>query len=127
MHNCRFCDRIHNDDFTFSNEHAVAFADSFPLSDGHTLVIPRIHEADLFALESKVRAAVWNLVDLVHSRLDDDLSPDGFNIGVNVLAAAGQTVPHAHIHVIPRNAGDVADPRGGVRWVLPEKAAYWER
>jgi len=64
-------------------------------------------------------------VALVRGRLMDELKPDGFNVGVNDGPAAGQTVLHAHVHVIPRRAGDVADPRGGVRWVVPAKAVYW--
>ena len=107
------------------NEHAVAFLDTYPLSPGHTLVIPRVHVEDLFTTDSEARAAVWQLVDVVHADLLNTHSPDGFNIGVNVLAAAGQTVPHAHVHVVPRFNGDVADPRGGVRWVLPDNAPYW--
>ncbi|MGP1667643.1 MAG: HIT family protein, partial [Rhodanobacter sp.] len=56
---------------------------------------------------------------------DAELHPDGYNIGINVGAAAGQTVPHLHVHVIPRYAGDMDDPRGGVRWIFPDRAAYW--
>jgi diadenosine tetraphosphate (Ap4A) HIT family hydrolase len=109
------------------NQHAVAFLDTYPLSEGHTLVIPRVHEPDLFALDPDVRSAVWDLVDAVHAQLDRVQSPDGFNIGVNVLAAGGQTIPHAHVHIIPRSYGDVSDPRGGVRWVIPAKAPYWDQ
>lgn len=68
---------------------------------------------------------MWKLVAEVRSRLTDDLQPDGFNIGLNDGEAAGQTVMHAHIHVIPRWKGDVPDPRGGVRWIIPDKARYW--
>lgn len=127
MDNCRFCERVSTGDFDFANDDAVAFADTYPLSPGHTLVIPRQHEADLFDLDAAVRAAVWQLVDTVQSRLAQTLAPDGFNIGVNAGLAAGQTIPHAHVHIIPRTAGDVADPRGGVRWVIPDKAPYWEQ
>jgi diadenosine tetraphosphate (Ap4A) HIT family hydrolase len=125
MNDCKFCDRIAHHDFAVANEHAVAFADSFPLTPGHTLVVPRLHAVDLFDLEVNQRAAVWALVDTVHDQVAAAHSPDGFNIGVNVREAAGQTIPHAHVHVIPRYTGDAADPRGGVRWVLPDKAAYW--
>jgi diadenosine tetraphosphate (Ap4A) HIT family hydrolase len=76
-------------------------------------------------LPEEERAAVWSLVARVRGKLVSELQPDGFNVGVNDGAAAGQTVPHAHVHVIPRRAGDVADPRGGVRWVVPAKARYW--
>jgi diadenosine tetraphosphate (Ap4A) HIT family hydrolase len=126
MTDCRFCDRIRANDFNAENEQAVAFADTYPLTQGHTLVIPRTHVSDLFALTPTERAKLWELVDVVHAALMTDYKPDGFNIGVNVLRAAGQTIDHAHVHVIPRYEGDVADPRGGVRWVIPAKAAYWD-
>ena len=71
------------------------------------------------------QAAIWRLVAQVRGKLASERRPDGFNVGVNDAPAAGQTVPHAHVHVIPRRVGDVADPRGGVRWVLPGKARYW--
>ena len=90
-------------DVTEANAHAVAFADGYPVAAGHTLVVPRRHVASVFDLPAEEYAALWALV------------------------AAGQTVGHAHVHVIPRRAGDVGDPRGGVRWVLPERAAYWVR
>jgi len=123
---CKFCDRVASGEYAISNQHAVAFLDTYPLSVGHTLVIPRIHEPDLFAIDAEVRSAVWDLVDAVHAQLQRVHSPDGFNIGVNVLAAGGQTIPHAHVHIIPRSNGDVNDPRGGVRWVIPAKAPYWD-
>ncbi len=107
------------------NEFALALADGFPVSEGHTLVVPRRHVASLFDLNQDERAAVWALVAEVRERLDVDLQPAGFNIGVNDGEAAGQTVQHAHVHVIPRYDGDVIDPRGGVRGVIPAKADYW--
>jgi len=67
------------------------------------------------------------LIDIVQVHLAVSIAPDGFNIGVNVGQPAGQTIPHAHVHVIPRTIGDVADPRGGVRWVIPDKAPYWDQ
>ncbi len=80
-----------------------------------------------FDLDPDERAALLEMVDVVRDALDDEFHPDGYNVGVNVGAAAGQTVPHVHVHVIPRYTGDVADPRGGIRWVLPDRAAYWEQ
>jgi diadenosine tetraphosphate (Ap4A) HIT family hydrolase len=108
-----------------SNEHAVAFADGYAVSRGHTLVVPRRHVASLFDLTPDEQAALWTLVAEVRRRLLDELTPDAFNIGLNDGVAAGQTVMHAHVHVIPRWSGDVPDPRGGVRWVIPAKARYW--
>jgi diadenosine tetraphosphate (Ap4A) HIT family hydrolase len=107
------------------NSHAVAFFDGYPVSPGHALVIPRRHAASLFELDAEERAAVWELVGEVREWLCGERGPAAFNIGLNDGEEAGQTVRHAHVHVIPRYAGDVADPRGGVRWVVPEKADYW--
>ena len=108
------------------NGHAIAFKDSFPVSEGHTLVVPKQHVTSLFDLPAEVRQSVWALVAEVRSRLADELNPEAFNVGINDGEAAGQTVPHAHVHVIPRYSGDVPDPRGGIRWVISEKAVYWQ-
>ena len=108
-------------------ENAVGLVvrDGFPVSEGHSLVVPRQHVASLFELSPEDQSALWMLVSEVRQQLADQLNPDGFNIGVNDGVAAGQTVMHAHIHLIPRWNGDVADPRGGIRWVIPAKAQYW--
>jgi diadenosine tetraphosphate (Ap4A) HIT family hydrolase len=108
------------------NALAVAFPDGFPLSSGHCLVVPRRHEPDFLALTSEEQAAVWALVAPVRRYVEAAWIPDGYNIGINVGESAGQTVAHAHLHVIPRRRGDVADPRGGIRWVIPGRARYWE-
>jgi diadenosine tetraphosphate (Ap4A) HIT family hydrolase len=123
---CPFCARITPGEVERRHGSAVALADAFPVSRGHTLVLPTTHETCLFALSPEEQTDIWELVANVRAGLLDRLAPRGFNIGVNDGAAAGQTVDHAHVHVIPRFAGDVGDPRGGVRWVLPEKAAYWD-
>jgi diadenosine tetraphosphate (Ap4A) HIT family hydrolase len=104
---------------------SIAFFDAYPVSEGHSLVIPRIHVPSIFHLSAKDRSDLWRLVEKVRKELAGMFSPDGFNIGVNDGEAAGQTVPHAHIHVIPRHKGDVPDPRGGIRWVISGKAKYW--
>ncbi len=88
--------------------------------------MPRRHVVCLFELMTDEFFEIWQLVAQVRSELVNQFHPDAFNIGMNDGAAAGQTVPHAHIHVIPRYRDDVIDPRGGVRWVIPEKAAYWK-
>lgn len=123
---CVFCTRLLSTDVVAANDLAVAFADAFPLSRGHTLIVPRRHESDFFSLTSEEQAAIWSLVGLVRLQIGTQTDPDGYNIGINIGEAAGQTVGHAHLHVIPRWRGDVADPRGGVRWVIPDKARYWE-
>ena len=107
------------------NDSAVAFYDGFPLSKGHALVVPLVPVISLFELDADIQAAVWETVRQTREMLEEQYAPDGFNIGVNDGKAAGQTVPHAHIHVIPRYEGDVPDPRGGIRWVIPDRAAYW--
>ena len=123
---CPFCARIRLGEVLASTEHAVAIADAFPLSPGHALVLPRRHVAGYFELRDEEQTALWRLVSQVRTSIDREHRPDGYNLGVNVGAAAGQTVDHVHVHVIPRHAGDVDDPRGGVRWVLPSRARYWE-
>ena len=109
-----------------TSAHGRAFRDAYPVSDGHTLVVPHRHVASLYDLTPEERAGLWELVDEVRQALAASRAPDGFNIGVNDGEAAGQTVGHAHIHVIPRYAGDVPDPRGGIRWVIPDRAPYWK-
>lgn len=122
---CPLCVRAGTAQVLASNALALAIPDGYPLSKGHVLVIPRRHIADLFDLEAEEQAAVWVLVAGVREVVQRSHRPAGFNIGVNVGAAAGQTVAHVHVHVIPRYLGDVPDPRGGVRWVLPDRADYW--
>ena len=121
---CPFCD-LPPDRIYLENDVALALPDAFPIAQGHTLVVPKRHVASIFDLSQGEQAAVWHLVAQVRTKLWCDLNPDAFNIGVNDGAAAGQTVMHAHVHIIPRCKGDSPDPRGGVRWIKPEKAKYW--
>ena len=123
---CPFCQTIEEGRVDAFTGHAAAFPDAYPVSPGHSLVVPRRHVAGLFELSMEELDEVWQLVQEMRSDLAADRAPDGFTVGVNDGAAAGQTVPHAHVHVIPRWSGDRADPRGGVRWVLPERAPYWD-
>ena len=104
---------------------AWVIRDGFPISPGHTLIIPKRHVASFFELTPEERADLLELLDAAKADLDQEFSPDGYNIGVNDGAAAGQTIAHVHIHLIPRFAGDRSDPRGGVRWIFPDKADYW--
>lgn len=122
---CPFCERIDHIDPTAGNDAAISFLDAFPLSPGHTLVVPRKHVASLYDLAEGEQKAVWSLVSTIRAQLKDHRRPDGFNIGINEGEAAGQTVAHAHVRVIPRYHDDVDDPRGGIRWVIPERAPYW--
>ncbi len=125
MTECPFCLRITAGQFVLENSLAVGFPDGFPVSPGHTLIVPRRHAADYLELSDEEQAAVWDLVGPVRRHIEEDHKPDGYNLGVNVGRAAGQTVAHAHLHVIPRYSGDVEDPRGGIRWIIPAKAPYW--
>ncbi len=122
---CPFCHRIEAGEVLVDAGSAFALADAFPVSAGHTLVVSRRHVADFFDLGDDEQDALLALVREVRRTLARDPGFDGLNVGLNVGETAGQTIPHAHVHVIPRRTGDVPDPRGGVRWVLPGRAAHW--
>ena len=123
---CPFCtlpaERVIND-----SPYGMVIRDGFPISPGHTLVIPNRHIGSFFELSPDERQSLFDLLDAAKKVLDAEFKPDGYNIGINDGPSAGQTVPHLHIHLIPRYKGDQADPRGGVRWIIPEKADYWSR
>lgn len=121
---CPFC-AIDKSRIEVENEHAFWIRDGFPVSPGHSLIIPRRHLASFFDASADEREALLGLLSQAKDTLATERQPDGYNIGINDGAAAGQTVPHLHIHLIPRYTGDAADPRGGVRWVIPDKADYW--
>jgi diadenosine tetraphosphate (Ap4A) HIT family hydrolase len=126
MSSCPFCCLDSNRTW-IENEHAIAFPDAHPVTDGHMLVIPRQHASSIYELKKEQQSAVWALVAEVGQQLLIGMKPDGFNIGVNDGLAAGQTVEHAHVYVIPRYTGDVPDPQGGIRWIISEHAKYWEK
>ncbi len=104
------------------NATAMVIRDGYPVSPGHTLLIPKRHTGSFFDLSTQERDDLLALLDCSKRVLDAELQPQGYNIGINDGAAAGQTVPHLHVHLIPRFEGDLPDPRGGVRWVIPAKA-----
>jgi len=118
MKSCVFCQRD-NLEIVFENELALAFHDARPVSRGHMLVIPKRHIKNYFDATSEEHTAMINLVYLVKESLQEKYSPDGYNIGSNVGHSAGQTVFHFHLHIIPRYSGDVPDPKGGIRKVIP--------
>lgn len=107
-----------------ATEHAVAFHDAYPSAPGHTLIVPRRHLGRVVALTESESDDLWRLA----RRQLEALAPtcDSVSIGINDGPQAGQTVPHVHLHLIPRFHGDVVDPRGGIRWVLPDTAPYWQ-
>jgi diadenosine tetraphosphate (Ap4A) HIT family hydrolase len=104
----------------------VAVWDSFPVTEGHLLIVPTTHVQSLFELDTLSQIQLWSFVSQCRDELVQRLGVTSFNIGINDGKAAGQTIDHAHIHIIPRRDGDHIDPRGGIRWVVPERAAYWE-
>ena len=106
------------------NKNAFAIYDGFPVSKGHVLVIPKRVVAEIFDLNDEEYSSCFNLVKDVKKILEEEFKPDGFNIGINNGEKAGQTIFHAHIHVIPRYSGDVDNPRGGIRHVIPGKGDY---
>jgi diadenosine tetraphosphate (Ap4A) HIT family hydrolase len=118
---CPFCNP---DQAVLSRPLAYALYDSHPASPGHLLILPRRHVSDWFATTEQERQAILALADAGRELLIQAHAPDGFNLGVNVGEAAGQTVFHVHLHLIPRYRGDVANPRGGVRAVIPDKQQY---
>ena len=122
--NCPFC-MLPAERILILADEALVIRDAFPVSPGHTLVIPRRHIGSFFELSDAERTCMVELLARAKAELDLSFQPDGFNIGINDGAAAGQTVQHLHLHLIPRYLGDVPDPRGGVRWVMPGKAKYW--
>ena len=119
---CTFCDRERN--HLAQTPIVFAFEDEYPVSRGHVLVVPRRHVATYFDCTDDEKAEIWKMIDRVRAVIIDLHAPDGFNVGFNAGRAAGQTVPHAHLHVIPRYDGDVDDPRGGIRGVIPAKQNY---
>jgi ATP adenylyltransferase len=121
---CPFCEPDLDRVF-YSGEHVRGLWDTFPVSPGHALLVPKRHVADWFDAGPEEQAELLSAIRVARAAIETWHRPDGYNIGINVGAAAGQTVFHLHVHVIPRYTGDVADPRGGIRWVIPETARYW--
>ena len=121
---CLFCS-IPPERIIAENDLAFAIRDGFPVTDGHTLVIPKRHAEDYFELTAEELLACDRLIRQIREEIREaDPGVQGFNIGMNVGAAAGQTIFHCHIHLIPRRSGDVENPRGGVRHLIPGKGDY---
>ena len=118
---------VPEEDRLCENSWCFAIFDSFPVSVGHVLVVTKRVVETWFDCTAEEQGALMDLVNVAKDLLEKRLNPrpDGYNVGFNAGAAAGQTVGHVHVHLIPRYAGDQADPRGGVRWIIPEKADYW--
>jgi diadenosine tetraphosphate (Ap4A) HIT family hydrolase len=123
---CIFCN-LDDGRVIMGNDNSMAIYDGFPVTPGHTLIVPKRHIASFFDATKEEQTSMFGLLAKMRQRIQADLNPDGFNIGINDGTAAGQTVMHLHIHLIPRYNGDMPDPRGGVRWIFPDKAAYWDK
>ena len=119
---CLFCTDAKG--VSLTNELAYSARDSYPVSPGHAVVIPKRHVASFFDLTPEEVSACMSLIKKEKELIDEEFSPDGYNIGVNVGPAAGQSIFHVHIHIIPRYKGDVENPQGGVRHVIPKHAHY---
>lgn len=125
---CPFCEIIEHESRSHvaKNEYFVAFLDRYPVSEGHTLVVPRNHVTSLDRLNPEWGTPLVEILQQVKADLDVELDPDGFNVGLNDGREAGQTIDHLHWHLIPRNRGDVPNPEGGVRGVIPDRQTYSE-
>jgi diadenosine tetraphosphate (Ap4A) HIT family hydrolase len=122
---CPFCADL-DDRIAFHGDLVLGLWDKFPVSPGHLLIVPRRHVAGWFEATADEQSAITSAIETARRIIEDKHSPVGYNIGMNLGEAAGQTVFHLHLHVIPRYQGDSDDPRGGIRLLMPDKAAYWE-
>ena len=121
---CPFCLNNLNSEIILENNFSYAIYDKFPVSKGHILIIPKHHNSNYFDLSLEEQKECLILLNNAKKIIDKEFKPDGYNIGINVNKDAGQTIWHAHIHLIPRYGGDVEEPRGGVRGVIPSKRNY---
>ena len=109
------------------SELVIGLWDRYPVSPGHALLVPRRHVADWFDASAEEQRALTAALAVAKSAIEETDQPDGYNIGINSGEAAGQTVLHLHVHLIPRYAGDEEDPRGGIRKLFPNRTRYWEQ
>ena len=123
---CPFCS-LSKERIYLENNNSLAIFDAYPLSLGHTLIIPKRHCQSYFDLTASELDSSTQLLRRAKQSIDLTHAPSGYNIGINDGPAAGQTVAHCHIHLIPRYHGDQHDPRGGIRWIFPDKASYWKQ
>ncbi len=123
MSNCLFCE-LQNSEVLLENDLAYARYDGFPVSKGHLEVMPKRHIKDWWSATKEERDAILELIDKAKEIVDAKYHPDAYNIGMNLGEEAGQSIFHLHVHLIPRYKGDVENPRGGVRGVIPNKQNY---
>jgi diadenosine tetraphosphate (Ap4A) HIT family hydrolase len=121
---CPFCNPDSKRELIVESATAYSIFDKFPVNKGHALIIPKKHCSNYFDLSFKEQSACLFMLNKVKEIVSNKFNPDGFNVGINIGDAAGQTIPHVHIHLIPRYSGDVANPRGGIRHIIPGKGFY---
>ncbi len=120
---CIFCN-IEQKEYVVENKLAFAIYDKFPVNEGHLLIIPKRHYSSYFDAEAEEIKVMYQLTKQCKDVLDEKYNPDGYNVGFNVGKAAGQTIMHLHLHLIPRYEGDVENPRGGIRNLKPNLVEY---
>jgi ATP adenylyltransferase len=127
MDRCYFCDKnLHSGSVVSEDSLSLVLRDNYPITYLHSLIVPKLHVENIFELDYSVYEHLFKQVKSESRKLlKIDNTIDGFNIGVNQGIMAGQTVMHVHIHLIPRRKGDSLNPKGGVRWIMPDKAKYW--
>lgn len=121
---CLFCN-LSKDRIKSENNLFMVIRDNFPISKGHTLIISKRHIASFFELNTQEFKELKPILKQAKKDLDNEFSPQSYNIGVNDGKYAGQTINHLHIHLIPRYKNDKKEPKGGIRWIFPDKANYW--
>lgn len=121
---CPFCNITTNTKIIYETANTLSFYDKYPVTKGHTLIIPKQHIEDYFQIEVTLQNELWNSVNHCKKILDNLHKPNGYNTGINIGKAAGQSIFHTHIHLIPRYNGDIPNPLGGVRGVIAEKQKY---
>jgi diadenosine tetraphosphate (Ap4A) HIT family hydrolase len=121
---CSFCNLDSERELIVESATAFAIFDKFPVSNGHSLIIPKKHCSNYFTLTFKEQSACWFMLNTVKQIISKKFEPDGFNVGMNINESAGQTVSHVHIHLIPRYKGDIKNPLGGIRNIIPSKGNY---
>lgn len=121
---CPFCLNNLTSEIILENNFSYAIYDKFPVSKGHILIIPKQHNSNYFDFSLEEQQECLILLNNAKKILDKEFKPDGYNVGININKDAGQTIWHAHIHLIPRYSGDIEEPRGGVRGVIPFKKIY---
>jgi len=125
MKDCPFCYDNIKDRIVAEQNSVVAIQDNYPVTDGHLLIVPKRHMTDYFSMNETEKKDTGVLIMKLKNRImEKDHTVTGFNLGTNIGESAGQTIFHAHVHLIPRRSGDTPHPRGGVRGVIPEKMSY---